>query len=131
DTAARRRAPRPIMLDREPAEFLALRLRLAQSDTTLAIGISRALTIVHWPGQPGYQPPPPPAPLTVEQQKQYEVGRAVYTATCAQCHKATGLGQEGLAPPLVDSEWALDLDRRMARIILHGVTGPITVAGRT
>jgi mono/diheme cytochrome c family protein len=36
---------------------------------------------------------------------------------------------EGLAPPLVDSEWVLGPPDRLARIVLHGVTGPISVNG--
>jgi hypothetical protein len=39
------------------------------------------------------------------------------------------LGQPGLAPPLADSEWVLGPDQRLARILLHGAEGPITVAG--
>ena len=35
-----------------------------------------------------------------------------------------------LAPPLVDSEWVAGPTSRLARIILHGVRGPITVKGR-
>ena len=62
--------------------------------------------------------------------ERYERGRAVYTQVCNQCHKANGEGQEGLAPSLVDSEWALGPEGRMIRIVLHGLSGPITVAGK-
>jgi mono/diheme cytochrome c family protein len=50
---------------------------------------------------------------------------------CAQCHKPTGLGQEGLAPPLLDSEWVLGPHERIVRIVLNGVQGPVNVNGRT
>jgi mono/diheme cytochrome c family protein len=37
------------------------------------------------------------------------------------------MGQEGLAPPLVGSEWVAGSDQRLARIVLHGLRGPIKV----
>ncbi|MGH7958309.1 MAG: c-type cytochrome [Opitutaceae bacterium] len=50
---------------------------------------------------------------------------------CAACHQANGRGLDGLAPPLVDSEWVLETVERLVRIVLHGVRGPIRVLGRT
>ena len=91
----------------------------------------RVYALVHWPGEPGYVPPPPPPPLTPQQQALFERGRQVYGMTCIQCHKATGQGQEGLAPPLLDSEWALGPHERIVRIVLNGLQGPINVNGRT
>ncbi len=41
------------------------------------------------------------------------------------------MGQEGLAPPLVDSEWVLGSPQRLVRIVLHGLHGPIGVKGKT
>ena len=66
-------------------------------------------------------------PLSAEQQKLFENGKAVYEATCLPCHQPHGLGQEGLAPPLVDTEWVAGSPERLARIILHGMRGPIHV----
>src|SRR5439155_4909114 len=113
-----------IVLDAEPTEFLALK---ASADASLKPKLDAALEILHWPGQPGYVPPPPPPPLTADQQARFERGRQVYAATCVACHKPTGLGQEGLAPPLVDSEWVLGPPGRMIRIVLGGLHGPVTV----
>jgi mono/diheme cytochrome c family protein len=120
---------KPITLDAEPTKFLALLTKSAGPDDALQSKLQDARARIHWPGEPGYKPPPPPPPLTAEQQAQFERGRIVYGATCAACHKPTGNGQVGLAPPLLDSEWALGPPRRLARIILHGVQGPITVDG--
>ena len=39
------------------------------------------------------------------------------------------MGQEGLAPPLVGSEWLRSEDR-LVRILLHGLRGPIVVKGQ-
>lgn len=39
------------------------------------------------------------------------------------------MGMDGLAPPLLDSEWVLGSEGRLTRILLHGLTGPIRVKG--
>ncbi|HEX8912985.1 MAG TPA: cytochrome c, partial [Humisphaera sp.] len=49
------------------------------------------------------------------------------TALCAVCHQPSGLGMAGVAPPLVDSEWALGAPERPVKIVLHGLVGPIKV----
>jgi mono/diheme cytochrome c family protein len=82
-----------------------------------------------WPGKPGVPPPPKVTPLTSEQQARFEHGKQVYALTCAACHQPTGLGLEGLAPPLADSEWAEGPVDRVVRIVLQGLTGPISVNG--
>src|SRR4030095_9464786 len=46
-------------------------------------------------------------------------------------HQINGKGQEGLAPPLVESDWTTGSEQRLIRITLNGVRGPITVKGRT
>ena len=58
-------------------------------------------------------------------------GKAVYGTTCAACHQATGDGVSGIFPPLAGSEWVTGDEAKLARIILHGITGPIEVAGET
>jgi mono/diheme cytochrome c family protein len=56
-------------------------------------------------------------------------GAALYAARCAACHQATGAGVPGAFPPLAGSEWAAGDAKRLAALVLHGVTGPITVKG--
>jgi mono/diheme cytochrome c family protein len=124
-----RRPPRAILTASEPAALA--KLRSAAVAPPASDQLARVMAVVHWPGQAGYVPPPPPKPLTPAEQARFEAGRAVYAKTCAQCHKPTGLGQEGLAPPLLDSEWALGPESRVVRIVLHGLQGPITVGDRT
>ena len=58
-------------------------------------------------------------------------GKVVYSTTCAACHQATGEGVEGTYPPLAGSEWVNGDEAKVVRILLHGVTGPIEVAGET
>ena len=36
---------------------------------------------------------------------------------------------EGIAPPLAGTRWPSESEDRLARIVLHGLRGPITVAG--
>ena len=68
--------------------------------------------------------------MTAAEQKQFELGKILYTATCGACHQANGLGEEGKAPPLLDSPFLVGPADRAIGIVLHGVTGPITVHGR-
>lgn len=58
-------------------------------------------------------------------------GREIFEKICAACHQPDGNGKEGVAPPLVGSEWVLAPGgERLARIVLNGLSGPITVKGR-
>ena len=58
-------------------------------------------------------------------------GKRVFTTTCAACHQASGEGLGEQYPPLVGSEWVADDEAKVVRIILHGMTGPVDVAGQT
>src|SRR5205085_2352736 len=106
---------RPIILEHEPRELMALYMTACEPLTS---ALDNAFDRVHWIGQSGFEPPPPPQPLSPEIQARFDAGKRVFAATCIQCHKATGLGQEGLAPPLVDSEWVLGPEQRATRIVI-------------
>jgi len=127
-TTRNARQPRGIMLESEPTSLVGLS---ASTDPELKARLADAQAIIHWPGQPGYVPPPPPPPLSAEEQARFQAGKVVYSRTCIQCHKVDGLGQTGLAPPLVDSEWILGEENHVIRIVLNGITGPVTVGGQT
>ena len=58
-------------------------------------------------------------------------GQQVFNANCVACHQATGKGLPGVFPPLDGSEWVNGDARVLANIVLHGVTGEISVAGQT
>jgi mono/diheme cytochrome c family protein len=58
------------------------------------------------------------------------LGKRQYDAVCMACHQATGLGVEGVYPPLAGSEWVTGSPDRVIRIVLHGLKGPVTVAGK-
>ena len=78
-------------------------------------------------------PVPEPDPQTLDEL--VKVGAAKYQAICVTCHQASGEGKpaEGI-PPLKNSEWVVGEQAsadRLARILLYGMNGPITVRGRT
>ncbi len=64
----------------------------------------------------GPLPPPDPA--------------RVYRANCQACHQADGKGM-GSFPPLAGSSWVQGSEERLVRIVLNGLTGPITVDGKS
>jgi mono/diheme cytochrome c family protein len=68
--------------------------------------------------------------LTEEEQKLFSLGRQHYLTTCAGCHGTDGAGMNRFAPPLVGSDWVLGEEKRLALIVLHGMEGPVEVAGK-
>ncbi len=90
----------------------------------------RTLARSAWPGWTSEPEPARAAPLTAEERTLYERGRRQFAASCAACHQRSGLGQDGKAPPLVDSEWVLGSPDRLVRIVLNGLTGPVHVEGK-
>lgn len=56
-------------------------------------------------------------------------GAQLFAANCAACHQATGTGIPQVFPPLAGSEWVTGDERKLIQVLLHGVTGPIEVAG--
>ena len=57
-------------------------------------------------------------------------GRTLYEVSCGACHQVDGEGKEGVASPLAGSEWVTGSEKRLLRIALDGVRGPIEVKGR-
>ena len=58
-----------------------------------------------------------------------ERGKKVYSANCATCHQANGLGVAGQYPPLAASEWVVGSPKIVGMILLKGLEGPMTVKG--
>jgi mono/diheme cytochrome c family protein len=59
-------------------------------------------------------------------------GKEIFSKLCAACHQPDGDGKDGLAPPLLGSEWVLTPGGgRMVRIVLNGLSGPVQVRGKT
>lgn len=63
----------------------------------------------------------------------FERGKALYLgeAACFGCHGADGAGLPNLGPPLENSEWVTGKPEILTRILLHGMSGPVTVDGET
>ncbi len=58
-------------------------------------------------------------------------GATVYASTCSACHQANGEGTPGLFPPLAGSPFVTGGTARLVRIVLSGMSGPVTVRGAT
>ena len=58
-------------------------------------------------------------------------GRTVYNNNCQSCHQGAGQGVPGAFPPLVGSEWVTGEPTTLIRVLLHGLQGPVEVAGAT
>lgn len=57
-------------------------------------------------------------------------GATLFARQCASCHGQNGQGVAGTFPPLTDSEWVTGDVSVLARIVLHGLEGPIEVGGQ-
>jgi mono/diheme cytochrome c family protein len=57
-------------------------------------------------------------------------GERIYANNCSSCHQASGQGIPGAFPPVVASEWVTGAPETLTRILLHGLQGPIEVAGQ-
>ena len=58
-------------------------------------------------------------------------GRQIFVAKCQACHQANGQGLPGVFPPLAGAAWVKDTPALPLQILLHGLNGPIEVAGNT
>ena len=54
-------------------------------------------------------------------------GSKLYGQICSACHGPSGEGIDGLAPPLLDSDYLKNDLERLALVLLHGLKGPIHV----
>jgi glucose/arabinose dehydrogenase/cytochrome c553 len=57
-------------------------------------------------------------------------GEEVYLNYCRTCHQKNGMGDGNLFPPLAGSEWVNGDKKKLVNILLQGLNGTITVAGR-
>lgn len=117
---------RPFIFDSAPKGWAEL-----ENDAITRPITRKLLNVILWEGKPGATVAVTPPPLTSEEQDLFDTGATLYAAVCASCHQSDGRGLEGLAPPLLDSEWVLGPSSRTVRIVLHGVRGPIRVLGKT
>ena len=57
------------------------------------------------------------------------LGEKIYQTNCMACHQVTGQGLPGAFPPLAASDWVGKDPNMLARIVIAGMQGPITVNG--
>ncbi len=125
---ARENAPsKPLRVAEEPTALAKLK---REGDPAIDSRLATLGELLVWPGKPGYIEAQI-TPLTAEEKQNFEAGKAQFQIICGACHQPTGLGLEGLAPPLVDSEWVNGSPERIARIVLNGVRGKLNVKGKT
>ncbi len=117
-----------LWLNAEPASLKTL--KAAMTDKSSAKLFANVAARLAWPGKPGAPPPPKIVPLNEAQTALFEKGKTIYATLCAACHQPHGFGLDGLAPPLVDSEWVLGKPEILTRIVLNGLAGPVKVSGR-
>ncbi len=113
------------------AEPKALQTLKKFSSDEIALRVQNLDPLLTWPGKAGAPVAAKVKPLTEKEKESFESGKTLFTAICAACHQPHGNGLEGLAPPLVDSEWVLGSPERLSRILLQGVRGPLNVKGKS
>jgi mono/diheme cytochrome c family protein len=101
----------------------------ASPDNKIREGTSRVAHVLLWPGKRVNTTTR--KTLSEAEQARFDQGRVVYATVCGNCHKPDGMGQAGLAPPLIDSDWVLGDQQRLIKIVLHGIRGPVKVNGQT
>lgn len=122
------RPPQPFALAAEPRALTAL---LRDSEPKVAATAQRALNSFTWPGAEATRTLTPGAlPLNPVQQRLVDGGRETYAMICAACHQPHGGGNAGVAPPLAGSDWVSGPPERLARVVLHGLYGPVEISGQ-
>lgn len=120
----------PVILKEEPPIFRKQKTSPASGDRVQE-QLQQLSAMFAWPG---HTPRPDAAvassALADADLEQFALGRKHYLSTCAGCHGTDGAGMKRMAPPLVGSDWVLGSEKRLALVILHGLEGPVEVAGK-
>ncbi len=66
---------------------------------------------------------------TLTQRDQVLAGQALFAGACSVCHQANGAGLPGVFPPLAKSDYLAADPKRAISVLLHGLTGKVTVNG--
>lgn len=105
----------------------------------MLIVLAGLLVVVALRRGPTSQPPADPAPpgasgvareLTRAEQELFLAGQEFY-GTCMLCHGPNGEGVAGQYPPLAGAPVVLGPPEQFARVLLHGLEGPVVVVGQT
>jgi nitrite reductase (NO-forming) len=71
-----------------------------------------------------------PGIANITREIQMERGRKVFFSSCFACHMQEGQGLPGVFPPLAGSDYMKADTDRSIRVVLKGLSGPITVNGK-
>jgi nitrite reductase (NO-forming) len=66
---------------------------------------------------------------TLTQEEQINAGKELFAGTCSVCHQPNGAGLPGVFPPLAKSDYLAADTKRAIGVLLHGLTGKVTVNG--
>jgi mono/diheme cytochrome c family protein/glucose/arabinose dehydrogenase len=86
--------------------------------------------IFSWPGHSPENKLASTGSLDEKAMQQFARGRAKFLNSCAGCHGSNGVGVARMGPPLAGSEWVTGDEVKLSLILLHGIEGPIEVAGK-
>ena len=116
----------------KPVKLTSAPRIMTQSKGTIEPSRLTALSsLFEWPGHTADQVSLAKVnPLNDADQKLFATGRQLYLSTCSGCHGTDGSGLARFAPPLIGSDWVLGDGKRLALILLHGMEGPVDVAGK-
>lgn len=123
----------PIRLERAPTALLASAKRFNNHgpDSTINKTLGQVANLFAWPGyEPDQSTDAHVASLSDADLELFALGRKHYLAACSGCHGTDGAGMKRMAPPLAGSEWVLGNEKRLTLLILHGLEGPVDVAGK-
>ena len=118
-------SPRSLRLPRAPEGW---------SDAVAAMGdrlprLAECDARVGWPTK-GELAAAEPRRLDASEQRRFAQGKRLFIH-CMGCHGADGLGAGGTYPPLDGSPIVLGEPGVLARVLLHGLEGPVTIGDRT
>ncbi|WP_428659576.1 DUF7133 domain-containing protein [Runella sp.] len=116
---------KPIQLSEAPPLFARTDMEPLQKTRLQTLS-----ALFEWPGHVAQASAAQQSLLNDEQQQQFALGRQHYLTTCAGCHGSDGAGLSRFGPPLIESSWVLGDEKRLALIVLHGMEGPLDVAGK-
>tara|TARA_Y100001980_G_C14556924_1_gene354278 strand:- start:104950 stop:107472 length:2523 start_codon:yes stop_codon:yes gene_type:complete len=117
--------PTAIQLPKQPGLFSGVNAY----EETYRDKIQMLTGLFDWPGKPVSRIENDSLTIKVDPE-QYAYGRKQYLNICAGCHGNDGKGLNRFGPPLRNSEWVLGSEKRLALLLIHGMQGPVIVAGK-
>ena len=71
-----------------------------------------------------------PTIAALSKEVQVEKGKRVFMQYCSVCHQLDGKGLAQVFPPLAGADYLMAEKTRSVSVVLHGLSGPITVNGQ-